>query len=32
MTTAGLTGRGGTGSTVTIIQSGRANLGFIPIT
>lgn len=30
MTTAGLTGRGGTGRTVKIIQSGRANLGSIP--
>lgn len=30
MTTAGLTDRGGTGSTVTIIQSGLANFGSIP--
>lgn len=30
MTTAGLTASGGTGNTVTIIHSGRANFGSIP--
>lgn len=30
MTTAGLTASGGTGNTVTIIHSGRANLGSMP--
>lgn len=30
MTTAGRTGNGGTGRTVTTIQSGRANLGSMP--
>lgn len=30
MTTAGLTARGGTGNTVTIIHSGRAYLGSMP--
>lgn len=32
MTTAGLTGSGGTGRTVTIIQSGRAKRGSMPST
>ena len=31
MTTAGRTGRGGTGITVIIIQSGRAHFGSIPV-
>lgn len=30
MTIAGRTGKGGTGNTVSTIQSGRANLGSIP--
>jgi len=30
MTTAGRTDNGGTGRTVTIIQSGRANVASIP--